>query len=57
MAQIKEQEYKTQENSNETDIRNLSNKEFNKMVIKILNKVDSRIEELRELQQGVRKHK
>ena len=39
---------KTEKNSNEMEISNLPDKEFTEMVIKMPNKLESRIEEFRE---------
>ena len=42
-----QQEKTLQKNSNEMEINNMTDKEFNEMVIRILNKLESRIGELR----------
>ena len=48
MAQMNEQEKTPEKNSNEMEISNLPDKEFTEMVIKMPNKLESRIEEFRE---------
>ena len=45
---MKEQGKTPQENSNETEISNLPNNEFTEMVIRMINKLENRIEEPRE---------
>lgn len=46
MPQMKEQEKTTEKNLNEMKISDLPNKEFKEMIIRILNKFESIIEEL-----------
>ena len=52
----KDNKKKLQKNSNEMEINNMPDKEFKEMVIRILNKLESRIGELRTLKKRVRKH-
>lgn len=56
MLQTKEQEKKkTGENANEIDKNNLPDKEFKEMIIRMVNKLESRIEKFRECFKRVRK--